>query len=189
MNIPFPNKKYQIIYADPPWNYAVFKSIHGGRLENQHYQAMRITDIYEIPINEISDVNCILFLWVTYPMLKEGLYCVRAWGFDYKTVAFTWVKLNKKSLTPFFGMGQWTRNNAEICLLGIKGNIKRQDASVSQIIMTTISEHSKKPLEIRNRIVQLMGDLPRIELFARPPKDRLFEDESYKGWDLWGNEV
>ena len=79
--------------------------------------------------------------------------------------------------------------NSELVLLATKGNPKRINKSTSQIIMADRSNHSKKPSEVRNRIVQLMGDLPRIELFARPPKDRLFEDESYKGWDLWGNEV
>jgi len=174
------NKKYQIIYADPPWNYTVFKSLHGGRAQNQQYKTMRSVDIYNLPVSSISADDATLFLWATYPMLPEALYTLKAWGFEYKTVAFTWVKTNKKSGTPFFGMGQWTRTNAEICLLGVKGNPKRCDASVAQVVMSPIEEHSKKPGEVRDRIVRLMGDVPRVELFAR---------QESGGWDNWGNEL
>ncbi len=105
---------------------------------------------------------------------------IKAWGFTYKTVAFCWVKQNPKSSGWFFGMGNWTRANAEICLLATKGSPKRKAADVPQLIVAPREEHSKKPDETRNRIVRLMGDLPRVELFARqaPP-----------GWDVWGNEV
>lgn len=105
---------------------------------------------------------------------KECTSCI------YKTVAFVWVKLNRKSDSLFWGMGHWTRANAEFCLLATRGNPKRQSARVHQIILSHIQEHSRKPAETRDRIVQLMGDLPRIELFAR---------ESVPGWDVWGNEA
>ena len=189
MVIPFPNKKYQIIYADPPWEYRLFSKAGTGRTAASHYQTMRLVDIYELPIINLAEKNCALFLWATLPTLPEALYTIKIWGFDYKTVAFTWVKKNKKKDSWFWGMGMWTRANAEVCLLATKGTPKRISASVHSVIDTPIEEHSKKPIEVRNRIVQLMGDLPRIELFARPPKDRLFEDESYKGWDVWGNEA
>jgi len=188
--IPFPDKKYQIIYADPPWKYTLFKAKSGGRgVAGDHYEVMDLLDIATLPINDLTENNCILFLWATYPALPLALKLMKVWGFEYKTVAFTWVKKNKKADSWFWGMGSWTRANGEICLLGTKGYPKRISKSVHSVIDTPIEEHSKKPSEARNRIVQLMGNLPRIELFARPPKDRLFEDESYKGWDVWGNEV
>jgi len=188
--IPFPNKKYQIIYADPPWRYETrFDGNMGSRGKGKDYKTITLKNICGLPIQDITDNNCILFLWATYPCIKEALEVVKSWGFKYKTVAFTWVKRNRESGSWFWGMGYYTRANPEICILATKGKIKRISSSVHSILDNNIMEHSKKPSEARNRIVQLMGDLPRIELFARPPKDLLFEDESYKGWDLWGNEV
>ena len=121
-----------------------------------------------------------LFLWVTFPTLLESFEVIRAWGFQYKTVAFVWIKQNKKSDGLFWGMGYWTRANAEICLLATKGHPKRVSKRVHQVVISHIEEHSKKPNEVRNRIVELTGDVPRIELFAR---------QTYEGWDAWGNEV
>lgn len=105
---------------------------------------------------------------------------MKAWGFSYKTIGFNWIKKNKKSDSLFWGMGNWTRSNSEICLMGIKGKPKRVAANVHSVVMTPIEQHSKKPDEVRKRIVQLCGDVPRIELFARQYAD---------GWDCWGNEV
>ena len=122
-------------------------------------------------------------------ILPQALEVIKEWGFIYKTVAFTWVKQNKDGIGFSFGMGYWTRSNPEMCLIATKGTPKRINAGIRQLILSPKQEHSKKPSEVRNRIVDLMGNLPRIELFARPSKDLLFEDESYKGWDLWGNEV
>ncbi len=191
--IPFPNKKYQIIYADPPWSYndkmKPMKGIHGMiKGAESFYKTMLIRDIKDLPIQNITDDNCILFLWVTMPLLQEGLDIIKAWGFKYKTCGFVWVKITKTNKIHC-GMGHYTRGNAELCLIGAKGKIERIDKSILQIVISKIKRHSEKPIEIRKRIVALFGDLPRIELFARPPKDRLFEDESYKGWDLWGDEV
>lgn len=174
------DKKYNIIYADPPWNYTVFDNKHGGRSENQYYNTMRYVDICSLPIQDICEDDCALFLWATLPLLPEAIYLIRAWGFTYKTVAFTWVKTNKKNFAPFFGMGQYTRTNAELCLLGIKGKPKRENADVSQVILSPIDEHSKKPAEARDRIIRLFGELPRIELFAR---------QKAEGWDVWGNQA
>ena len=117
---------------------------------------------------------------VSYTHLCEALEVLTAWGFSYKTVAFVWVKQNRKNDDLFTGMGYWTRANAEICILATKGHPKRVDAGVRQVILSHIEEHSKKPDEARERIVRLMGDLPRVELFAR---------QSPEGWDVWGNEV
>ena len=179
-NIPFPDKKYNIIYADPPWNYKVWSAKGTGRSAEQHYSTMTLKDIQDMPIQDIADDNCILFMWVTYPLLEDSFKVLKSWGFTYKTVAFTWVKKNKKADSWFWGLGHWTRANAEICILATQGKIKRQSASVHQIIDERIQEHSKKPDIVRDKIVELVGDLPRIELFARQTAD---------GWDSWGNEV
>ena len=114
------------------------------------------------------------------PKLNECFDLISSWGFEYKTCAFTWIKTNKKSDSLFWGMGRWTRANPEVCLLAAKGTPKRLSASVHSVVMSPIREHSRKPDEVRDRIVELVGDLPRIELFARQRVD---------GWDAWGNEV
>jgi N6-adenosine-specific RNA methylase IME4 len=178
--IPFPDKKYNIIYADPAWSFKTYSNKGKGRSPDKHYSVMSLQDIKDLPVQDIADDNCILFLWVTFPLLKEGFEVIDAWGFIYKTVAFNWVKKNKKTDSWFWGLGYWTRSNAELCLLATKGTIKRQSASIHQIIDTPIEKHSKKPDIVRNKIVELVGDLPRIELFARETAD---------GWDSWGNEI
>jgi len=193
--IPFPNKKYNIIYADPPWIFDSYNDKwqmenNASRWIGQKYPLMDIKDIYDLDVNNIAEKDSVLFIWVTFPRLQEGLETIKKWGFEYKTNAFTWVKRNKKSNSWFWGMGYYTRSNAELCLLATKGNpLPRFSRKIHSVIDTPIEGHSKKPSIIRQKIVELFGDLPRIELFARPPKDRLFEDESFKGWDVWGNEV
>ena len=110
-------KKYKIIYADPAWSYDD-KCLHRGGAE-RHYRTMNIEDIKNLPVNEIAEDDCILFMWATFPKLQEALDVINAWGFQYKTNAFTWVKKNKKADSLFWGMGRWTRSNAEICLLAV----------------------------------------------------------------------
>jgi len=182
------NKKYNIIYADPPWTYRD-KAQAGQRGVEFKYPTMSIEDIKNLPIHNIADDDCILFLWVTFPLLQEGLDTIKAWGFTYKTIGFNWVKKNKKSIeTNFWGMGNWTRSNSEICLLAIKGKPKRISASVHSVIETyetetiesPIEKHSKKPDIVRYRIEELCGDLSRIELFAR---------EKVDGWDSLGFDI
>jgi len=170
-------KKYDIIYADPPWKYQD-RNCGGGA--EKHYSTMEIKDICNLPVRQISSDNCILFIWCTYPMLKEVQKVIEAWGFKYKTIGFQWIKTYKKSGKFFFGLGRWTRGNTEPCLIATKGKPKRINNSISQLIIAPIEKHSKKPDIVREKIVQLMGDLPRIELFAR---------EKTPGWDVWGNEV
>lgn len=172
--------KYNIIYADPPWHYKVYSKKGEGRSAESHYPTMQLEDIRQLPIGKIAAETCALFLWVTMPCLLEGISVLEAWGFTYKTVAFVWVKKNKKADSLFWGMGYWTRSNAEICLLATKGNPKRQSAKVHQVVMSHIEAHSKKPDEVRDRIVRLCGDLPRVELFAR---------ERAEDWDSLGNEI
>ena len=170
-------KKYQIIYADPPWSY----SDQGcqGTMAN-HYNGLALKDICALPIKDISDKNCVLFLWTTYPMLKEALKVIESWGFQHKSIAFQWIKLNKRNGRPFYGLGRWTRGNSEPCLLATKGKPKRISASVFQLIQSPILKHSEKPQEAREKILELMGEIPRIELFAR---------QKTEGWDCLGNEI
>lgn len=172
--------KYQVIYADPPWAYRVWSKKGNGRSAESHYPTMSIEEIADLPVKKLADENCALFLWVTFPLLKEIWKVIDAWGFTYKSVAFVWIKQNKKADSLFWGMGYWTRANAEICILATKGSPKRYSKRVHQVIVSHIEEHSKKPEEARRRIEQLMGDVPRIELFAR---------RETPGWDVWGNEV
>lgn len=172
--------KYSIIYADPPWQYKTYSQKGQERSAESHYPTMELEAIQALPVAELAADDCVLFLWTTIPLLKDCFSVIQAWGFTYKTVAFVWIKKNRKSDSLFWGMGHWTRANAELCILATKGNPKRRSAGVHQVIMTPIEEHSKKPNETRDRIIALVGDLPRIELFAR---------QKTAGWDVWGNEV
>ena len=184
------NKKYNIIYADPAWSYRDYTSreVAEKNLNNNSrksvvmkYDVMKTQDLCNLPIKGICAEDCILFMWVTMPKLNECFDLMKSWGFKYSTCGFTWIKKNKKNtLTNFWGMGRWTRSNAELCLIGIKGKPQRVSKSIHSVIETPIEEHSKKPSCVRDKIVELCGDLPRIELFARQYAD---------GWDCWGNEV
>lgn len=173
-------KKYQIIYADPPWRYLVYSKKGQGRSAESHYPTMALEDIKRLPVRQLADRDCALFLWTTVPLLQDCFSVMEAWGFVYKTVAFVWIKKNKKADSLFWGMGYWTRANAELCMLATAGRPKRCSAGVHQVVVTPIEEHSKKPDIVREKIVELMGDLPRVELFAR---------QRVNGWDAWGNEV
>ena len=176
IDIEKPEKKYNIIYADPPWRY--WES--GNKNQSEHYKTMTIDDICSLPVKDIVAENSVLFLWVTYPILAEAFRVVEAWGFKYSTAAFVWVKKNKAADSPFFGCGAWTRANSELCLLATRGSVQRLDATISQIVESPIEEHSKKPDVVRELIERLVGKLPRVELFCRNPAD---------GWDVWGNEA
>ena len=147
---------------------------------------MSTKEICDLPIKDLADENCALFMWATMPNLPDAFEVIKAWGFEYKTCAFVWVK-TYKSGTPVVGLGYWTRSNAEICLLATKGKIRRAANDVSQIVMCGPGKHSEKPFVIRDKIVQLMGKLPRIELFARPTG--LFIKDDFAGWDVWGNQI
>ena len=175
----FPNKKYQIIYADPPWAYP--ESGSNAKVHDRHYECMSLFDICSLTVKFLADKNCALFLWVTFPRLFDAEKVIEHWGFKYKTIAFNWVKRNKISDSYFMGPGAYTRANGEVCLLALKGNMLqlKKSNSVRQVCDARIERHSKKPDEIRNRIVDLFGDLPRIELFAR---------QNTSGWEVWGND-
>ena len=169
--------KYRIIYADPPWKYNCGKV--SGAAAN-HYSTMSIEELCALPVERLADNDCALFMWTTFPQLPEALRLIKAWGFYYKSVAFVWLKQNKRKLTWFYGLGFWTRANAEICLIATKGHPKRKSSSVHQFIISPIEQHSKKPEDARSTILEQMGDLPRIELFAR---------QITPGWAVWGKEV
>lgn len=178
-------KKYSVIYADPPWAYrqcgATAKS-RGNALK--HYPTMTTAEICALPVREICGGGSACFMWATFPNIGEAIKVMEAWGFQYKTAAFVWIKKNAKSGTNFWGMGAYTRANAEVCLLGVSPGFKAGERihshRVHQIIEAPFEGHSKKPDETRRRIVELLGDVPRLEMFAR---------QRAGGWDAWGNEA
>jgi len=177
--------RYAVIFADPPWQFTNYSDEwHRGRPESRwvgnEYGLMTTDDVLALPVESIAADDAALFLWATMPTLPLALRTIEAWGFTYKTVAFTWVKQNRVSDRLFMGMGFWTRSNAELCLLATRGKPKRVSRSVRQVVVSPVRRHSEKPDEVRDRIVELMGDVPRIELFARA---------RHPGWDVWGNEA
>ena len=170
---PIPNKKYKIIYADPPWSYRNKKT--GGSMKSgsiQKYNIMPLEEIKALPIRDIADKNSALFLWVTCPMQYEGMEVMTAWGYKYKTKIY-WRKI------MCLGMGFWFRGQVEECWLGVRGNMKAFRIQKANFIQTKVRKHSQKPDEVRG-LIEMTGLNPKIELFAR---------EETVGWDVWGNEV
>jgi N6-adenosine-specific RNA methylase IME4 len=177
--------RFQVVYADPAWSYDN-RTIRGGA--EHHYPTMTVEQICALPVAKLAAPDAALFLWATWPTLPDALRVIDAWGFKFKNCAFTWVKTTKTG-GDAVGLGHWTRGNTEPCLFATRGRPQRVDASVRQVLLTELAEetifaergrHSAKPPETRDRIVRLMGDVPRIELFAR---DRV------AGWHAWGNQV
>ena len=170
--------KYKIIYADPAWIYQD-KANAGKRGAEHKYKCSTIEEMGKIDLNAADD--SILLMWVTFPQLPEGLKLMKLWDFEYKTVAFTWVKTNPQTNSFFMGMGRYTRSNPEICLLGKKGKgVSRKSCNVLNLQIHKIRNHSRKPDAIRNEIIKLFGDLPRVELFSRI---------KLENWDAVGDEV
>lgn len=153
-------------------------------MAKRHYQTMKTEDICRLPVRDIATDDALCFMWATFPNIGQALAVMAAWGFQYKTAAFVWIKKYQKSNKNFMGMGAYTRANAEVCLLGISSKTKAKECvrshAVQQVIEAPIEKHSKKPDIVRDRIIELCGDVPRIELFAR---------QKVEGWDCWGNEV
>jgi N6-adenosine-specific RNA methylase IME4 len=198
------DKRYDRILADPPWQYNDASKNRGGAA--RHYRTMSLDDIAALPVSSITAPDCILFLWSTWPMLLEGAAhkVIKSWGFDPRSCGFNWIKVypwkpftgkpdtdkikilkydengNMFESTPFVGMGHYTRSNSEVCIVARKGHPKRLYGGVSQIIISEHRAHSQKPSEQYGRIVQMLGDIPKIELFAR---------NSWPGWDCWGLEA
>jgi N6-adenosine-specific RNA methylase IME4 len=175
-------KKYQIIYADPPWSYRQkqinFQSYDNGKKYKndvtEHYDTMTNEEIKKMDIEDLSDTDCLLFLWATSPNLDLAIEVGIAWGFEYKTVAFIW----DKQRTNY---GFYTLSQCELCLVFKKGKIpKKAVNNTKQFLSEKLGKHSAKPIEIRNRITKMFPNQNKIELFAR---------EKTEGWDVWGNEV
>ncbi len=187
-NLALPNKKYEIIYADPPWSYgdkgfgkrpndATVKGSFAP--ESGRYKTMRLIDIMALPVKAITEKNCALFLWATSPLLPEAFSVIDAWGFKYKTVAFCWTKITSTG-KEVANLGQWTLGNIELCLLGTKGSPKRTNRTIRQLVTAKRREHSQKPEDVRSRIDALFGTASKLEMFAR---HKHFE------WDTWGDEI
>ena len=176
----WPSGAFSVVYADPPWRFDLYNNETGNNWVGDHYPLMDEDAIHALPVAGLCAKDCVLFLWGTWPTLPRAVRTVDAWGFKFKTVAFVWVKTNKDG-SPFLGMGYWTRSNTEFCLLATRGSPRRVSCAVPQLVFATRGRHSAKPAEVRDRIVRLIGDVPRVELFARGPAP--------EGWTAWGNEV
>ena len=179
-------KKYNVVYADPPWKYG---SNRAGR-DNKHgadqnYSLTGIEDLKSMPIINMTDKNALCFMWVTVPMMREGLELISAWGFSYKTM-ITWEK------TGLLGMGRWVRVQTEHILIGVKGNVKPFGHQERNIYKHPISQHSAKPHFFRELVMKLADksfpECRRLEMFARS-REGMFSDYEYEGWDVFGNEV
>ena len=166
-------KKYQIIYADPPYSYRNKRT--GGSMKSgasAKYPTMELKDIQLLSVARLADLNCACFLWVPVPLLPDGFDILKTWGFEYKTAIF-WRKIMS------LGMGFWFRGQVEVCLLGVVGKVKAFRIQKPNFIQSKVGRHSEKPEEMR-QLIEETGLTPRIELFAR---------KKVEGWDCWGNEV
>jgi N6-adenosine-specific RNA methylase IME4 len=173
-----PIEEYPVILADPPWSFKNWSKKGEGRNANQHYKVITLKEMSRMVLPAAPD--CALFMWVTDPLLPFGLEVMRAWGFEYKTVAFTWAKTGKHDASTFpIGTGYWTRANPEMCLFGTRGKPKRKSRAVRQLITAPRREHSRKPDEIYDRIEALV-DGPYLEMFARNRRP---------GWSSMGLEI
>jgi N6-adenosine-specific RNA methylase IME4 len=172
-------KRFAVIYADPPWLFEVYSGKGKQRSAERHYDVMSLDAIKAMPVPALAADDCALFLWCVMPEISGALEVIKAWGFEFKTAAFNWVKQNRSGEGLFWGMGYWTRANAELCLLATRGAPQRLAMDVHQVIMSPVAEHSAKPDEARGRIQRLLAG-PYLELFARAPAP---------GWTTWGNEI
>lgn len=187
-----PAGPFGAILADPPWRFETWSPNGRDRSADQHYlqtckrwgaaegafATIPLDALCSLPVADCAAPDCALFLWACCPMLPEALAVIDAWGFTYKTVAFSWMKANMDG-SPYMGLGYWTRANAELCLLATRGTPKRINADVPQAIYERRREHSRKPDCVHNRIERLVAG-PYLELFGR---------QSRPGWVVWGNEA
>lgn len=175
-----PSGGFRVIYADPAWNFDNYSENGELKNANQHYACMSIEDIKSLPVEAVAARDCLLFIWVTDPFLKESFDVIDSWGFTYKTVAFTWKKV-RPSGAEFMGCGYYTRANPEMCLLATRGSPGGPaDRGIRQLQEWPVREHSRKPDEIRTAIEIMYPDCQRLEMFARTAKE---------GWTAWGNET
>lgn len=175
-------RKYGVIYADPPWSFRNWSAKGTGRNAVSHYDCLDFNALASLPVAKLAADDCALFLWATDPLLLRAFELIERWGFEYKTVAFYWVKLNsaaRHDADYFTGLGYWTRANPEQCLLATRGKPPRRARDVKRLVVEKRREHSRKPDCVRERIERLVGG-PYLELFARETKE---------GWDCWGNQA
>ncbi len=172
-------KKFGVIYVDPPWTFHVYSGEGKQKSPERYYNVQSLDDIKAMPIEKLAADDCALLLWAVLPELPGALDVIKAWGFTYKTVGFTWIKQNKSGEGLFTGLGFWTRANAEVCLLATRGSPKRLAKDVHQVILSPVGEHSVKPEEARSRIQRLLPG-PYLELYGR---------QSVPGWTVWGNQI
>src|ERR1017187_320133 len=183
----WPTSKFGAILADPPWRFKTYSKKGRNRCPDwkpfegspsRHYETMGIDDIRALPVQNLADDDCCLFLWFSWPMLADALCVIDSWGFKYKTCAFAWIKLTADG-HPAMGSGYWTRANSEACLLATRGKPRRINADVRQAILEPRREHSRKPDCVHERIERLVRG-PYLELFARQQRPN---------WTVWGNEI
>ncbi len=181
----WPKGKFRAIYLDPPWTFVSWSPENQDRVAP--YQLMSREELKALPVGDLADDDCTMFMWICWPQLEEALELFRCYGFTYKTCAFSWIKADSSQIEMFrddldvqIGLGYWTRANSEVCLLGTRGNPKRLNADVRQAIIEPRREHSRKPECVYDRIERLV-DGPYVELFAR--------NEPRPGWTKWGNDV
>lgn len=172
---------YSLIYADPPWAFKNYNDATATLWVGEQYPLMGTEDIARLDVGSIAADDSVLLMWTTMPFLQKSFKVIEGWGFTYKTMGFVWVKTYSGTGNIALGMGYYTRSNAELCLLATRGKgLKRISTGVSQVVISPRARHSAKPPEVRDRIVELFGDVPRVELFAR---------DAAPGWDNWGNEI
>ena len=184
---PLPDKKYDIIYAYPPWHYSGIHTKKAASLTKsayKHYPTVKLKDLMKLPVSSISRPDCLLYLWATGPCLQEAMELGVSWGFEYKQIAFVWHKQNQV-------MGSYSLTSCELVLVFKRGRIpaKTTVKGIEQFISIRAFKHSAKPLAIRLRIDKMFPNLNKIELFARKPEDGLIPYPRYALWDTWGNEV
>lgn len=177
--------RYPVILADPPWHFRNYAADEPGMVHdrargaNKHYPTMTTDDICRLPIPAAEDA--VLFMWACWPMLPDALRVIEGWGFEFKTLAWVWVKMNPNGFSYFTGMGYYTRSNSEPCLLATRGNHPKPKArDVQALIASPVQAHSRKPDEQYSKIERLYPGGPYLEMFARRPRP---------GWHVWGNEV
>lgn len=184
---PLPKGEAGAIYADPPWKFEHWgKAYISGRDTENHYRIVPLEELKALPVSELAAPDSVLFMWVSWPMLMFAVELIPAWGFTYKTCAFSWMKADVSTINLFQGprdadmkLGYWTRANSEVCLLATRGKPKRVNADVRQGIIEPAREHSRKPSCVYERIERLVAG-PYVELFARTTRP---------GWQAWGNET
>ena len=184
------DRRYGLIYADPPWRYnqrSAHKKTKFGGGAGGHYETMSIEEIKNLPAGRLADDTCALAMWVTGSHMHHGRDVIRAWGFNHvESVLFVWVKTTNRTGKPFYGTGYYTGGNAEYVLLGRKKQPSVTKRGVSQIILEPHPRkngkiiHSAKPECVRDHLVTLFGDIPRVELFAR---------QTALGWDSIGDQL